>query len=64
MVFQLREKQKVRRIYGVMEKQFENYYKQAARKKGVTGTNLLQYLEGRLDNVVYRLGFASTRSRG
>ena len=59
---QLREKQKVRRIYGVMEKQFRNYYKQAARKKGVTGTNLLQYLEGRLDNVVYRLGFASTRS--
>jgi|TARA_B100001741_G_C16514360_1_gene581384 small subunit ribosomal protein S4 len=59
---QLREKQKVRRIYGVMEKQFRNYYKHAARKKGVTGTNLLQYLEGRLDNVVYRLGFASTRS--
>ena len=59
---QLREKQKVRRIYGVMEKQFRNYYKQAARKKGVTGTNLLQSLEGRLDNVVYRLGFASTRS--
>ena len=59
---QLREKQNVRRIYGVMEKQFRNYYKQAARKKGVTGTNLLQYLEGRLDNVVYRLGFASTRS--
>ena len=59
---QLREKQKVRRIYGVMERQFRNYYKQAARKKGVTGTNLLQYLEGRLDNVVYRLGFASTRS--
>ena len=59
---QLREKQKVRRIYGVMERQFRNYYKQAARKKGVTGTNLLQYLEGRLDNIVYRLGFASTRS--
>ena len=59
---QLREKQKVRRIYGVMEKQFRNYYKQAAKKKGVTGTNLLQYLEGRLDNMVYRLGFASTRS--
>ena len=59
---QLREKQKVRRIYGVMEKQFRNYYKQAASKKGVTGTNLLQYLEGRLDNIVYRLGFASTRS--
>jgi len=59
---QLREKQKVRRIYGVMEKQFRNYYKLAARKKGVTGDNLLQMLESRLDNVVYRLGFASTRS--
>ena len=59
---QLKEKQKVRYMYGIMEKQFRNYYKQAARKKGVTGTNLLQYLEGRLDNVVYRLGFASTRS--
>ena len=59
---QLREKQKVRRIYGVMEKQFRNYYKAAARKKGVTGDNLLQMLESRLDNVVYRLGFASTRA--
>ena len=59
---QLREKQKVRRIYGVMEKQFRNYYKAAARKKGVTGDNLLQLLESRLDNVVYRLGFASTRA--
>ena len=59
---QLREKQKVRRIYGVMEKQFKTYYKQAARKKGVTGDNLLQTLESRLDNVVYRMGFASTRA--
>ena len=59
---QLREKQKVRRLYGVMEKQFRNYYKLAAKKKGVTGDNLLQLLESRLDNVVYRLGFASTRS--
>ena len=59
---QSREKQKVRRIYGVMEKQFRNYYKSAARKKGVTGNNLLQLLESRLDNVVYRLGFASTRA--
>ena len=59
---QLREKQKVRRIYGVMEKQFKTYYKNAARKKGVTGDNLLQMLESRLDNVVYRMGFASTRA--
>ena len=59
---QLREKQKVRRIYGVMEKQFKTYYKHAARMKGVTGDNLLQMLESRLDNVVYRMGFASTRS--
>ncbi len=59
---QLREKQKVRRIYGVMEKQFKTYYKHAARKKGVTGDNLLQMLESRLDNVVYRMGFASTRA--
>ena len=59
---QLREKQKVRRIYGVMEKQDKTYYKQAARKKGVTGDNLLQMLESRLDNVVYRMGFASTRA--
>jgi len=59
---QLREKQKVRRIYGIMEKQFKTYYKQAARKKGVTGDNLLQMLESRLDNLVYRMGFASTRA--
>ena len=59
---QLREKQKVRRIYGVLEKQFRNYYKQAARQKGATGENLLQLLESRLDNVVYRIGFGSTRS--
>ncbi|MEE4252162.1 MAG: 30S ribosomal protein S4, partial [Alcanivoracaceae bacterium] len=59
---QLREKQKVRRIYGVLEKQFRNYYKQAARLKGATGENLLQLLEGRLDNVVYRVGFGATRS--
>ncbi|MBQ4834378.1 30S ribosomal protein S4 [Pseudoalteromonas sp. MMG010] len=59
---QLREKQKVRRIYGVLEKQFRNYYKEAARLKGNTGENLLQLLEQRLDNVVYRMGFASTRS--
>ena len=59
---QLREKQKVRRIYGVMEKQFKTYYKNAARNKGVTGDNLLQILESRLDNVVYRMGFASTRA--
>lgn len=59
---QLREKQKVRRMYGVLEKQFSNYYKEAARLKGATGENLLQLLEGRLDNVVYRMGFGSTRS--
>jgi len=59
---QLREKQKVRRIYGVLEKQFRNYYKEAARLRGATGENLLQLLEGRLDNVVYRIGFGSTRS--
>ena len=58
---QLREKQKVRRIYGVLEKQFRNYYKEAARLKGATGENLLQLLESRLDNVVYRMGFGSTR---
>ena len=59
---QLREKQKVRRIYGVMEKQFRNYYKKAASTKGATGENLLQLLERRLDNVVYRMGFGSTRA--
>ncbi len=59
---QLREKQKVRRIYGVLERQFRNYYKQAARGKGATGENLLQLLEGRLDNVVYRMGYGATRA--
>ncbi len=59
---QLREKQKVRRMYCVMEKQFRNYYKRAAQQKGSTGENLLQLLENRLDNVVYRMGFGSTRS--
>jgi small subunit ribosomal protein S4 len=59
---QLREKQKVRRIYGVLEKQFRNYYKEAARVKGATGSNLLVLLESRLDNVVYRMGFGSTRA--
>ena len=59
---QLREKQKVRRIYGVLEKQFRNYYKRADRQKGATGENLLLILERRLDNVVYRMGFGSTRA--
>lgn len=59
---QLREKQKVRRIYGILEKQFRSYYKEAARRKGATGENLLKLLEGRLDNVVYRMGFGSTRA--
>jgi len=59
---QLREKQKVRRIYGVLEKQFRNYYKAAAKIKGNTGENLLSLLETRLDNVVYRMGFGSTRA--
>ncbi|EZQ13958.1 30S ribosomal protein S4 [Pseudomonas sp. G11-1] len=59
---QLREKQKVRRIYGVLERQFSNYYKEAARLKGATGENLLQLLERRLDNVVYRMGFGATRA--
>lgn len=59
---QLREKQKVRRIYGVLERQFRNYYKRADRQKGATGENLLRMLEGRLDNVVYRMGFGSTRA--
>ena len=59
---QLREKQKLRRIYGVLEKQFRNYYKAAAGQKGSTGENLLSLLETRLDNVVYRSGFGSTRA--
>ena len=59
---QLREKQKVKRMYGVLEKQFRNYFAKAARRKGITGATLLQLLEQRLDNVVYRLGFASSRS--
>jgi len=59
---QLREKQKVRRTYGILEKQFRSYYKEAARRKGATGENLLKLLECRLDNVVYRMGFGSTRS--
>jgi small subunit ribosomal protein S4 len=58
---QLREKQKVRRIYGVLERQFRNYYQEAARKRGATGENLLRLLECRLDNVVYRMGFGCTR---
>ena len=60
---QLREKQKVRRVYGVLEKQFRNYYKAAAGQKGATGQNLLILLESRLDNVVYRMGFAVTRAQ-
>ena len=59
---QLREKQKLRRMYGVLERQFRNYYKEAARQRGATGENLLQLLECRLDNVVYRMGFGSTRA--
>ncbi|NDV11528.1 30S ribosomal protein S4 [Crenobacter caeni] len=59
---QLREKQKIRRIYGVLERQFRNYFAEAARLKGSTGENLLQLLESRLDNVVYRVGFGSTRA--
>ena len=60
---QLREKQKVKRMYGVLERQFRRYFKAADRKKGVTGETLLQLLEQRLDNVVYRLGFATSRSQ-
>ena len=60
---QLREKQKVRRTYGVLERQFRNYYKLAAKQKGATGENLLRLLESRLDNVVYRMGFAVTRAQ-
>jgi small subunit ribosomal protein S4 len=59
---QLREKQKVRRIYGILEKQFRSYFVRADRQKGVTGENLLRILELRLDNVIYRLGFASSRA--
>lgn len=58
---QLREKQKARRVYGVLEKQFHSYYEEAARRKGITGDTLLQILESRLDNVVYRLGYAASR---
>jgi small subunit ribosomal protein S4 len=61
---QLREKQKARRIYGLLEQQFRLYYKQASREKGVTGEALLQRLERRLDNVVYRMGFAASRAEG
>ena len=59
---QLREKQKLRRMYGLLERQFRRYFVEAARRKGSTGTNLLQLLESRLDNVVYRMGFGSTRA--
>jgi small subunit ribosomal protein S4 len=59
---QLREKQKLRRMYGVLERQFSNYYEEAARRQGATGENLLKLLECRLDTVVYRMGFASTRA--
>lgn len=59
---QLREKQKVRRMYGILEKQFKNYFKKATRLKGSTGENLLKLLERRLDNVVYRMGFGATRA--
>jgi small subunit ribosomal protein S4 len=59
---QLREKQKLRRIYGLLERQFRNYYKKASRAKGSTGERLLQLLERRLDNVAYRMGFAATRA--
>jgi len=59
---QLREKQKVRRIYGILEKQFRGYFAEAERMKGVTGENLLTLLERRLDNIIYRLGFASSRT--
>jgi len=58
---QLREKQKLKRMYGLLERQFSGYFKKAARKKGVTGENLLQLLERRIDNVVYRMGFCSSR---
>lgn len=60
---QLREKQKLRRIYGILERQFSNYYKEADRQRGSTGENLLKLLEGRLDNVVYRMGFGASRTQ-
>jgi small subunit ribosomal protein S4 len=59
---QLREKQKVKRMYGLLEKQFRNFFAKAERKKGITGTNLLIFLERRLDNMIYRLGFANSRN--
>jgi small subunit ribosomal protein S4 len=62
-LLQLREKQKAKRYYGVLEKQFANYYDKASRKSGITGENLLGMLETRLDNVVYRLGFAASRAQ-
>ena len=62
-LIQLREKQKARRIYGVLEKQFRNYYKEAARRGGITGENLLRILESRLDNVMYRSNFATSRAQ-
>ena len=62
-LMQLREKQKARRIYGILERQFRNYYEAAARQRGVTGENLLRLLETRLDNVVYRAGFAGSRDQ-
>ena len=59
---QLREKQKVKRIYGVLESQFRNYYQKASRQKGITGENLLRLLESRLDNIIFRLGFGASRN--
>jgi len=60
---QLREKQKARRIYGILERQFRRYFREAERRKGIAGSNLLQILESRLDNVIYRLGFAQSRAQ-
>src|ERR687892_2197149 len=62
-LLQLREKQKARRYYGILEKQFRNYYEKAAKRSGITGEELLRMLETRLDNVVYRLGFAASRAQ-
>ena len=62
-LLQLREKQKARRYYGILEKQFRNYYDKASRRSGITGEELLRMLETRLDNVVYRLGFAASRAQ-